>query len=87
VMTCCTVYTILMMTFYHTVTPPHLLGKVIAVIITVAMCAQPLGNAMYGVLFELCKGFEYVVVLFAGVVSLGIAVVLRGIFKGFSLSL
>ena len=49
VMTCCTVYTILMMTFYQTVTPPHLLGKVVAVIITVAMCAQPLGNAMYGV--------------------------------------
>ncbi len=87
VMTCCTVYTILMMTFYQTVTPPHLLGKVIAVIITVAMCAQPLGNAMYGVLFELCRGFEYAVVLFAGVVSLGIAVVLRGIFKGISLSL
>ncbi len=87
VMTCCTVYTILMMTFYQTVTPPHLLGKVVAVIITVAMCAQPLGNAMYGVLFELCKGFEYAVVLFAGVVSLGIAVVLRNIFKGVLLSL
>ncbi len=87
VMTCCTVFTIQMMTFFQTVTPPHLLGKVIAVIITVAMCAQPLGNAMYGVLFEFCKGFEYAVVLFAGVVSLGIAVVLRGIFKGFSLSL
>lgn len=82
VMTCCTVFTILMMTFYQTVTPPHLLGKVVAVIITVAMCAQPLGNAMYGVLFELCKGFEYAVVLFAGAVSLGIAVVMRKIFKG-----
>lgn len=21
------------------------------------MCAQPLGNALYGVLFEICKGF------------------------------
>ena len=40
------------------------------------------GNAMYGVLFEVSKGFEYVVVLFAGVVSLGIAVGMRGIFKG-----
>lgn len=81
VMTCCTVFTIQMMTFYQAVTPPHLLGKVIAVIITVAMCAQPLGNAMYGVLFELCKGFEYVVILLAGVVSLGIAVGMRRIFK------
>lgn len=81
VMTCCTVFTIQMMTFYQAVTPPHLLGKVIAVIITVAMCAQPLGNAMYGVLFELCKGFEYVVILSAGVVSLGIAMGMRRIFK------
>ena len=71
-----------MMTFFQTVTPSHLLGKVIAVIMTMSMCAQPLGNAMYGVLFEFCKGFEYAVVLFAGVVSLGIAMGMRGIFRG-----
>ena len=82
VMTCCTIFTVQMMTFFQTVTPPHLLGKVIAVIMTMSMCAQPVGNAMYGVLFEVSKGFEYVVVLFAGVVSLGIAVGMRGIFKG-----
>lgn len=86
IMTCCTIFTIQMMTFFQTVTPPHLLGKVIAVIMTVAMCAQPLGNAIYGVLFELCNGFEYMVVLFAGIVTLGIAVGMRGIFKGFSTS-
>ena len=86
VMTCCTVFTIQMMTFFQTVTPSNLLGKVISVIITVAMCAQPFGSAMYGILFELCKGVEYVVVLAAGVVSLGIAVGMRGIFKGFSTS-
>ncbi len=82
VMTCCTIFTIQMMTFFQTVTPSHLLGKVIAVIMTMSMCAQPLGNAMYGVLFELCKGFEYAVVLSAGVVSLGIAMGMRGIFRG-----
>lgn len=82
VMTCCTIFTVQMMTFFQTVTPPHLLGKVIAVIMTMSMCAQPVGNAMYGVLFEVSKGFEYAVVLFAGVVSLGIALGMRGIFKG-----
>ena len=84
IMTCCTVFTIQMMTFFQTVTPPDLLGKEISVIITVAMCAQPLGNAMYGVLFELCAGFEYAVVLFSAVTSFAIAVGMRGIFKGFS---
>lgn len=58
--------------------------KVIAVILTVSMCAQPLGNALYGVLFEICKGLEYIVVLFAGIVSLMIAIGTRNIFKKLS---
>lgn len=84
VMVFSTVFTVQMMSFIQAETPQNLIGKVIAVILTVSMCAQPLGSALYGVLFELCKGFEYVVVLFAGVVSLMIAVRTRNIFKGFS---
>jgi len=60
-------------------TPQNLIGKVIAVILTVSMCAQPLGNTLYGVLFEICKGFEYVVVLFSGIVPLIIAISTRNI--------
>lgn len=84
VMVCCTMFTVQMMSFFQTVTPPNLLGKVIAVIMTVAMCAQPFGNAMYGALFELCKGAEYVVVLFSAAASLVIAVGMRNVFKGFA---
>lgn len=65
-------------------TPQDLIGKVIAVILTISMCAQPVGNAMYGVLFEACKGFEFAVVLFAGVVSLLIAVAAGRILKNFA---
>ena len=64
-------------------TPQHLIGKVIAVILTVAMCAQPLGNAFYGILFEICEGVEYRVVLFSGVASLIIAAGARNIFRRF----
>ena len=78
-----TVFTVQMMTFIQTETPQNLIGKVIAVILTVSMCAQPLGNAMYGILFELCKGFEYAVILFSGTVSLIIAISTRSIFKNF----
>ena len=70
-----------MMAFVQTQTPANLVGKVIAVMLTVSMCAQPLGNAMYGVLFEICKGYEPVVVLFAGAASLVIAVSTRQIFE------
>ncbi len=79
-----TIFTVQMMSFIQTETPQNLIGKVIAVSLTVSMCAQPLGNALYGVLFEICKGFEYAVVLFSGVVSLMIAISTRNIFKRFS---
>ena len=78
-----TIFTVQMMTFIQTETPQNLIGKVIAVILTVSMCAQPLGNAMYGILFELCKGFEYAVILLSGTVSLIIAISTRNIFKNF----
>lgn len=79
-----TIFTVQMMAFVQAETPQNLIGKVIAVILTVSMCAQPLGNALYGVLFEICKGSEYVVVLLAGIVSLTIAIGTRNIFRRLS---
>lgn len=69
--------------FIQAETPQNLIGKVIAVILTVSMCAQPLGNVFYGVLFEICKGYEYAVILFSGTVSLMIGINARNIFKRF----
>ncbi len=79
-----TIFTVQMMSFIQTETPQNLIGKVIAVILTVSMCAQPLGNALYGILFEVCRGYEYTVVLFSGIISLIIAISTRNIFKKFS---
>lgn len=79
-----TIFSVQMLSFVQTETPKNLIGKVIAVILTVTMCAQPLGNALYGVLFEISTGFEFAVVLFSGVVSLIIAGYARNIFKAFS---
>lgn len=76
-----TIFTIQMMSFVQTETPPGLIGKVIAFILAVSMCSQPLGNALYGVLFESCKGFEFVVIFFAGFVSMLIALRSRKIFN------
>ncbi len=79
-----TIFTVQMMSFVQRETPQALIGKVIAVMLTVSMCAQPLGNAFYGVLFEICKGLEFVVILFSGTASLIIAISARNIFRGFS---
>lgn len=76
-----TIFSIQMMSFIQTETPQTLIGKVIAVILTISMCAQPVGNALYGVLFEACEGFEYAVILFAGIASLLIAASTRKLFR------
>ena len=38
-------------------TPPELLGKVMAFIMALANCASPLGQAVYGALFESCPAW------------------------------
>lgn len=81
VMVFSTMFSVQMMSFIQTETPQYLIGKVIAVILTVSMCAQPLGNALYGILFEICGGFEYMVVFFSGAVSLGVALGAGKVFK------
>lgn len=76
-----TVFAVQMLSFFQTETPQNLDGKVIAVILAVSMCAQPLGNVVYGILFEICRGYEFAVILFAGAISLVIAVRTKGIFS------
>lgn len=78
---CSNIFTIEIMSFVQAETPSHLIGKVIAVMLTVAMCSQPIGNALYGILFDVCKGFEFVVVLFSGVISMMLAISTRSIFS------
>ena len=60
-------------------TPPDLLGKVMAFIMAVTNCAAPLGQAIYGALFEGCH--PWAVLLGAAVVSAVMAVCSRGAFR------
>lgn len=86
IMVCSTVFSVQMMAFVQAETPRNLVGKVIAVMLAVSMCAQPLGNAMYGVLFQVCRGFEGAVILFAGAASMVLAVRTRKIFQGLKMA-
>lgn len=76
-----TVFSVEMLAFVQSETPEELIGKVISVILTISMCAQPLGNALYGALFELCAGAEWAVVLFSAIASLLIAITAGRIFR------
>lgn len=80
IMSISTVFTVQMLSFVQAESPQDLIGKVMAVIMTGTMCAQPLGNVMYGFLFELCEGHEELVIFYAGVISLIIAAKARKLF-------
>ncbi len=54
-------------------TPNHLLGKVMSYIITLSICAQPIGQAIYGILFDVYSSQIYLILL-----STALAVALIG---------
>lgn len=75
---CCmasaTLFNIFAQTYAQRQTPAHLLGKVVSLITMVCTCAFPLGQALYGVLFDQMSGMVSVILFAAGAVSLLVAV-------------
>lgn len=82
-MSCATLFTIFAQTFAQRLTPNHLLGKAAAFITTMSMCALPIGQALYGFLFDALKDSVWIVVLFAALVSLLLSVLARKVLKRF----
>lgn len=58
-----TTFSIQMLALVQTETPKHLVGKVIASIIALIMCAQPIGQLLYGILFELFPKITWSILL------------------------
>lgn len=68
-----TMFSIQMMAFTQMVTPPGLVGKVISCIMATSLCAQPIGQILFGLAFQIMVDMPGVIVLAAGVISLGFA--------------
>lgn len=77
IMGCATLFTVTLLAYLQSQTPPELVGKVIALLMTVSLCAQPLGQALYGVLLEALKGAEGWLLLGAACAALAIALAAR----------
>lgn len=69
-----TLFSVMMLAFLQKETPTHLIGKVVAYVMALAMCSQPVGQAIYGVLFDaLSRQPQWIIfaaVLFSAVVAL-----------------
>ncbi len=80
-MACAMICNIQMLAFVQSETPNRLVGKVIALIMMVNLCAQPIGQSMYGLLFEHFEHSPWIVVLGAALASFAIAAYSRAVFQ------
>ncbi|MCI8453852.1 MAG: MFS transporter [Lachnospiraceae bacterium] len=62
-------------------TPDHLIGKIMAYTSSVTMCVQPLGQVVYGFLFDRFKEAVYFVLIPTGITVCAIGVCSAGFFR------
>lgn len=67
------VFSIFALSYIQQKTPNHLIGKVMSYAMAISMCAQPLSQAVYGVLFDRLGQSVYLILGAAGIVVLAIA--------------
>jgi len=80
VMCASTMFSVSMLTAVQKQTPPHLLGKIMAVIIAVLNCSQPVGQAVYGVLFDIFAGRPYLITTGAAILAMAVSLYSKKVF-------
>lgn len=76
-----TIISIFIITKVQKVTPNENLGKVMAIITAIAQCAAPLGQILYGVIFESWGAQIFIPTFFVGIVTLLLGVLTQRMFK------
>ena len=77
-----TVFQIQVLSYLQILTPADLIGKVTSCFICICMCMNPLGQLIYGNVFENIGNNIYLPFYIAAVIVIGISVVTRRIFNG-----
>lgn len=75
-----TMFSVQMIAVVQTETPPELVGKVIALMMSLTMCAQPIGQALYGLIFDVFSKYAGFILLCVAMLSAAIALVSKRIF-------
>ena len=78
-----TIFTVQILSYVQIETPAEMVGKVISTVMAVSMCAQPIGQTVYGMLFEHAVGGEWAIVLASAAISIAIAMFSQATFRGF----
>ncbi|MGL4484725.1 MAG: hypothetical protein ACRCUS_07210, partial [Anaerovoracaceae bacterium] len=76
-----TILSIFVVSKVQKITPNENLGKVMAIVIAVAQCAAPIGQVLYGYMFEFFRLSTYVPILIVNFALLLISVFAWGILR------
>lgn len=75
------VFNVVAQAFMQSQTPTHLLGKVSSYVMTLTMCAIPLGQAFYGLCFELFANQSAWIVIFACLMAVLLSKYAKGVLE------
>ncbi len=70
IMALATIYTIQVMSYIQITVPEEIVGKVIAWTFAISTCALPIGQILYGVLFENLRTILYVIFFIAAILTM-----------------
>lgn len=75
------IFSIFTLSLIQQKTPNNLIGKVMAYISTITMCAQPLGQTVYGLLFDRFSNAVYIILIPTGIIVCTIGLLAIGLFR------
>jgi MFS family permease len=81
IMIASTLFNIQILAFAQAQTPVEIVGKVISFLMAVVICARPIGQALYGVLFEQFDTVPWAIVLGTALVACIIAILAKSTFR------
>lgn len=73
-------FSIQVMSYLQILTPENMLGKVLSCAMCIGMCATPIGQAVYGVVFQVCKNALYIPFYLAVIILLIILLLSKSVF-------
>ena len=75
------IFSIFAVSLIQQMTPNHLIGKVMAYTSTVTLCVQPIGQIVYGFLFDRFHSAVYYVLIPTGIIVCIVELSAMGFFK------
>lgn len=76
-----TLFSIQIMSYLQMIVPENLIGKVISCAMCIGMCASPIGQAIYGGLFETLKENVFIVFFVAAILTVLLSLAMKKAFR------